>query len=247
MGSIGKNKNIEVKYSEGLIQEALRHNFLSPSSIKYLTENLLIYNWESDMLKITKSGYVYEFEIKISKADFKNDFKNKKKKHLILENSQNTNKPNYFYYVVPDGLIDENDIPEYAGLIYVHSTIIGNSKQWFSFEEIKKAPKLHNEKINEESLNLTDKFYYNYRHWKQKHETDLISYKTRLDEVKTAEGKTYKYTLPEAMDEISRLNEEVKMCREIAENWKKIAQQEISMQRKLARKLLEMGITYNEQ
>ena len=84
MGSIGVKNKEEIKYSEESIQRALRHNFLSPSSVKYFTENLKIYNWESDTIKFTNSGYVYEFEIKISKTDFKNDFKNKKKNLVMV-------------------------------------------------------------------------------------------------------------------------------------------------------------------
>ena len=59
MGSIGnrnKTDKEEIKWSEELIQQQLRHNFLSPSSVKYFTENLNVYDWESDVLKITKSG-----------------------------------------------------------------------------------------------------------------------------------------------------------------------------------------------
>ena len=166
MGSIGnrnKTNKEEIKWSEELIQQQLRYNFLSPSSVKYFTENLNVYDWESDVLKITKSGYAYEFEIKISRGDFKNDFKHKKKKHLLLENKENSSKmPNYFYYVVPEGLVTEDEVPEYAGLIYVHATIIGNSRVYYQFQEIKTAPKLHSNKIDENNLKLIDKFYYNY-------------------------------------------------------------------------------------
>lgn len=250
MGSIGnrnKTDKEEIKWSEELIQQQLRYSFLSPNSVKYFTENLNVYDWESDVLKITKSGYAYEFEIKISRGDFKNDFKHKKKKHLLLENKENKSKmPNYFYYVVPEDLITEDEVPEYAGLIYVHATIIGNSRVYYQFQEIKAAPKLHTNKIDENNLNLIDKFYYNYIHWKHKHERDIIEYKEQLDKYRTSEGKTYKYTLPQAMEEISRLEKESKMWCEDAENWRKIAQEEIRIQRRLTRKLVELGVTDKE-
>lgn len=250
MGSIGnrnKTDKEEIKWSEELIQQQLRYNFLSPSSVKYFTENLNVYDWESDVLKITKSGYAYEFEIKISRGDFKNDFKHKKKKHLLLENKENKAKmPNYFYYVVPEGLITEEEVPEYAGLIYVHATVIGNSRVYYQFQEIKTAPKLHGNKIDENNLNLIDKFYYNYIHWKHKHEKDLIEYKEQLEKHRSFEGKTYKYTLPQAMDEIVRLEKESKMWCEDAENWRKLAQEQIRIQRRLTRKLVELGVTDKE-
>ena len=250
MGSIGNRNKTDkevIKWSEELIQQQLRYNFLSPSSVKYFTENLNVYDWESDVLKITRSGYAYEFEIKISRGDFKNDFKHKKKKHLLLENKENSSKmPNYFYYVVPEGLVTEDEVPEYAGLIYVHATIIGNSRVYYQFQEIKAAPKLHGNKIDENNLKLIDKFYYNYIHWKHKHEKDIIEYKEQLEKYRSSEGKTYKYTLPQAMEEISRLEKESKMWCENAENWRKLAQEEIRIQRRLTRKLVELGVTDKE-
>lgn len=250
MGKIGsKDKETlkEIKWSEELIQQQLRYSFLSPNSVKYFMENLNVYSWESDVLKITKSGYAYEFEIKISRTDFKNDFKHKKKKHTLLESKVSSSKiPNYFYYVVPEGLVSEDEIPEYAGLIYVHATVIGNSRVYCQFQEIKKAPKLHSNKIDEISLNLIDKFYYNYIHWKHKHERDIVEYKELLDKHYIFEGEKYKYTLPQAMDEISRLKKESKMWRDEAENWRKLAQEEIHIQRMFQKKLKELGVTNEE-
>ena len=61
-----------------------------------------------------------------------------------------------------------------------------------------------------------------------------------------AEGKTYKYTLPQAIEEISRLEKESKMWCEDAENWRKLAQEQIRIQRRLTRKLVELGVTDKE-
>lgn len=244
MGSIGVKNKEEIKYSEESIQRALRHSFLSPSSVRYLTENLNVFEWESDVLKFTKSGYVYEFEIKISRADFKNDFKNKKKKHTLLEdkNSENSKRPNYFYYVVPKDMIDVEDVPDYAGLLYVFPHSFGT----FSFIEVKKEPSLHKNKFDFDNSNLMDKFYYNYIHWKQKHETDLIEYKERLDEVKTVDGKKYNYTLPQAVKRIEELEKNMENYQEMADNWKSLAQEEIRIQRRFQKKLKELGVTNEE-
>jgi len=99
---------------------------------------------ETDLLTITNANYIYSFEIKISKADFKNDFKNKKYKHSRLKESKTVTKttglPNYFYFVVPEGLIDLRSIPAYAGLIYIN----GNDE----IEIKKKAPRLHTKKCS---------------------------------------------------------------------------------------------------
>lgn len=243
MGSIGrKNKNIEIKYSEKLIQQYLRYNFLSPSSVNYMLENLKVYNWESDFLKITKSGYVYEFEIKISRADFKNDFKNKKDKHSLLENKDiQDNKPNYFYYIVPENLITESDVPEYAGLIYFDVTMIHDNIPWYSLREIKPAPKLHNQKFDVAKYNLIEKFYYNYRHWKLKHENDLEKYNKFLIESKTFDDKVYKYSLPEANDKIKQLNEIIQNKTNDLDMWKKMYHHENGLVKRLSKELNNIG------
>lgn len=48
----------------------------------YVLTNSYIFGWESDYFGITKgTGYAYEIEVKISKSDFRADFKNKTEKH----------------------------------------------------------------------------------------------------------------------------------------------------------------------
>lgn len=189
----------KIEFTEHSIQQAL-HSFFNPNSVKYEMNNLYVFNWESDKLIITRSGLTYEFEIKISRSDFKNDFKHKVDKHTILSSSFDGNKymplfweyfeknkhkyptvelweehcrntgynknyftdhykrPNYFYYAVPDGLIDVSEVSQYAGLIYVGE--LGG------FTIVKKAPKLHEEKYSEYQLNLAEKFYYNMVNWR---------------------------------------------------------------------------------
>lgn len=243
MGSIGNRNKIKIEYSEHLIQKALRYEFLSPNSVKYFTENLNIYNWESDVLKITKSNYSYEFEIKISRSDFKNDFKHKKNKHIILENKEDVNKPNYFYYVVPTDLIKVDEMPDYAGLIYVKGVVFGTNIRYY-FTEIKKAPKLHKEKLDINELNLVDKFYYNYIHWKHKHEKDLNEYKTLLNESKTVDGKQYQYTLPQASEMIHAYKEKLEETVFQSESWKNMFYYEQGLVRRLMLELKEHGIDY---
>lgn len=129
-----------------------------------IVPNSYIYDWESDMLAINKiNGYVTEYEIKISRSDFKNDFTKSKKHQLISDTySYNFNSkfvPNYFYYVTPPGLIDKIELPDYAGLIE-----IGIMKPRI----VKKAPKLHKLKAVEVDIkleyNLLKKLYYKF--WK---------------------------------------------------------------------------------
>ena len=102
---------------------------------------------ECDVISISKSDYIYEYEVKISKSDFKRDFIKKKHSNIINEKFTKTIKgdinfiiPNYFNYVVPRDLISIDDIPEYAGLIYFNEDM--------TFDIIKKAPLLHKTKAS---------------------------------------------------------------------------------------------------
>ena len=182
----------EQKYTEKFIQERL-NGFFANGSIRYNVDNLYVFGWESDKLLWTKSGNIYEFEIKISRADFKNDFKHKPEKHIIIgydfnkellkayeqdlfakeyerhqwlgeeevrkrynaeKTAKGRKKPNFFYYAVPKGLIDVEDVPEYAGLIWIDGDFLTIQK---------KAPCLHKEKYTDAQLGLSEKFYYNWQ------------------------------------------------------------------------------------
>lgn len=221
MGVLGdRNKPKEkTEHTEKSIQKLLREHFMSPNSMKYRIENLKVYSWESDSLSITKSGYVYECEIKISRADFFND-KKKERKHQILEGTYQLRKwdktypdrPNYFYYVVPEDLISPDEIPPYAGLIYI-------TEVWPYVKIMVSAPQITKEKIDEEKLNLKDKFYYNYISWKYKaeeeYENTIENLKKELHATKYDEdGKYHKYTILEAekrmkgFESLAKINEE---------------------------------------
>ena len=131
---------------------------------------------ECDVLSVTKSDYICEYEIKISKSDFKADFKKDKHK-LITEKKFNETvtlkkagnrifempnpyyAPNYFYFVVPENLIKIEEVPEYAGLVYVKGYIEKSTSPLptkmsniLSFEIIKKAPLLHKSKASNDFI-----------------------------------------------------------------------------------------------
>jgi len=148
--------------------------------------NVYLYSWESDFISVTRSGYIHEFEIKCSKADYHKDHKNKQEKHCVLARGYRElnfwekksiannvplfnqdkltsdkkilkNRPNYFWYVCPPDIITE--IPDYAGLMYIRglNTVI------------KKAPKLHNTKITDyQKLKLLASMYH--RYWQMRYD-----------------------------------------------------------------------------
>ena len=216
MGSINRKKT---QWTEDLIIEKLSNNLLSSSAIRYLMNNLYVFSnsWESDYLSLTNSGYFYEGEVKISKSDFKTDFK-KEKKHLILESNFNKTQtdnnlcPHYFFYAVPEGLIDVSEVPEYAGLIYMIDV-------YPYYKWVKKAPLLHKGKYNDIDLKLQDKFYYNMINWKRKalkeYPNQINQMKKLLKESKTDEnGKTFQYTLSEYDNLIQIKDDEINYLKE---------------------------------
>lgn len=202
------------KWTEELIIDKLTQHLFSSSTTRYFLNNLYVFpSWESDFLTLTKSGYFYEGEVKISRSDFKADFK-KETKHLILEDSFNNKMPensllcpHYHFYAVPEGLIKADEIPEYSGLIYM-------VEYYPYYKWVKKPPLLHKVKYDDNVLNLQDKFYYNMVSWKNRalkdYKDKIEEYKNLLNESKTDEnGKKYKYTLSEYDDLLVRKNEEI--------------------------------------
>ena len=148
-----------IKYTEESIRRVLNRWYLS--NPHYLTHNLYVFGWESDYLAQTRSGYWYEVEIKISLADFKNDF-GKAEKHRVLAYGYNRPRPHYFSYCVPQSLVEkvEGLVPSYAGLYAVD--------EYGQLILVKAPPKLHTEKYTDEQLKLAEKFYYNWVEEKRK-------------------------------------------------------------------------------
>lgn len=261
MGKIGvKNKKEvinNVKWSEELIQRTARRSVLSPSSIKYCIENLYVYKWESDLLLISKSDYAYEVEAKISRSDFKNDFKHKVDKHTLMEEktsilSSNIDNlgsklPNYFYYAVPENLIAVEEVPEYAGLIYVSPTVenpdVDNDWYWKA-RVIKEAPLIHKDKF---SISLQDKFYYAYRNWKDRYFNDLRQYRMDIEHYKTVDGKTYKMHPDEMEKEIEYLKDAIKIKEKVLDEGYDNLKVLITENRKLKRLLKENNIETNKE
>ena len=114
---------------------------------------------EADVFGINRSGYMYEYEIKCSRGDFKADFRNKHYKHLKLagakcthdydewKNGKRTGRQihrigaaNRFYFACEPGLLTKDDIPPYAGLVYIENG---------ELREVKPAPFIHKEKAND--------------------------------------------------------------------------------------------------
>jgi len=128
---------------------------------KYRIYNAFVYDWESDFWFLNRTGYGVEIEIKTSHEDFKRDF-NKIQKHSVLKNGfyfrpefdspvNVSRRPNKFYYCCPEWVIKIDEVPDYAGLMWVGPN--GNIRT------IKEAPFLHKEKQKYEPV-LCLKYYH---------------------------------------------------------------------------------------
>lgn len=191
------------EWSEQSIQKVLNEKYMPRA--KYVINNLFVFQGESDYLAMTLSGYWYECEIKISLADFKNDFAHKAEKHLILARGFDSHgkikpRPHFFSYAVPEPLVEKVVplLPQYAGLIAITAN---------GFLIMKKAPVLlHRRKYTIEELRLTDKFYYGWVSYKDKYNNfskELAKYRAELNsikaEFKAVTGQTYKSYLKDAL------------------------------------------------
>lgn len=174
------------QYTELSIQAGLRNLMSQP---EFFLCNMYVFTWESDVLILTKSHYWYEIEIKVSRADFKNDLKHKSKKHNTLSDADATDKPNYFCYAVPEGLISPEEVPPYAGLIYMHGS---------RPEIIKRPQKLHNEKMRTDRIGFTllSKFYYHMEAAKNQY----ARAKREAENLREPYRKGYREGMTKAMD-----------------------------------------------
>jgi len=113
--------------------------------------------YEMDLFRLTNTEYVIEYEIKISRSDFFNDFKKNtrvylsgsydyqtKLKHDMIANGEG--KCNRFFFVVPKDLVSINEVPEHCGLIYYNESSDFYGNKYSNLTMVKNAPILHKNK-----------------------------------------------------------------------------------------------------
>lgn len=74
---------------------------------------------QQDLISVTGRGFLIEYEVKVSRSDYKRDAK--KGKAFAYDNVDlyAEHLPNQFFYVCPEGLIKPKELPTYAGLYYI--------------------------------------------------------------------------------------------------------------------------------
>jgi hypothetical protein len=140
--------------------------------------NFVLNNWtppgwfECDVFEVTKAGFFREYEIKISRSDFKADGSKShsggawdtvdgrlkwipkvgETKHQRLARGD-VKGPSRFYFVTPAGLLKGEEIPAWAGHIEWHEP---EQQPWHthkprtSITVVKEAPVLHRSKFQPE-------------------------------------------------------------------------------------------------
>ena len=105
-------------------------------------------------------------------------------------------RPNYFYYACPEGIISPDEVPDFAGLLYI--TDDGY------FRGIKSAPQLHNDKHTFSAEYLRDKYYWAMWNWIQRH------WRKSVKDISAQTKKAYEKSLDDAAERISDLENEIR-------------------------------------
>ena len=156
--------------NEHSIQNAL-FSWLQAKKHVLITPNVGLFGrYESDLISVTASGFVYEFEIKTSRADYMAEFRRKKRKHIYLSGGATFQKytPNSFYFVFPETVFtgwNNQEVPVYAGVL-----LIGKGG---TVKQLKNAKRLHNLKATERELSYLSRGLM-FRYWSSRLEKGRV-------------------------------------------------------------------------
>ena len=91
--------------------------------------DLFLPRTESDFVAVKASGKVYEYEIKVTRSDWKAE-QRKRRWHVYTESEEVRKydrvylrghkrfvRPDYFYMITPSMLIDPDELPDWCGLM----------------------------------------------------------------------------------------------------------------------------------
>lgn len=156
-----KTKKLTEKRVQKIIWDSLQKN-----SYMVMIPNFYgAFGWEADVCGLTYSGYLHEFEIKLTPEDLAHD-KSKYKKMVRLKAAYMSGGddrflvPRHFYYVCTFWP-NVGSIPDFAGAIVV-------DKETHELKKIRNAPALPGKKANNEQIRkmLTS---FCHRYWKVKY------------------------------------------------------------------------------
>lgn len=178
MGIKGNRNTQPEKITANNIINGFCSNILRTRRNNKVYPNTYISSWECDVLEITKAGYSHEYEVKISRSDFKADFSKQKRGKSKYDILQTGERVNYFSYICPPELISPDEVPTWAGLIYAqpYTAYLFNRKTYdtteavrIEFKIIKPPIKLSTNKINNVILQkINECIYYRFHELRTK-------------------------------------------------------------------------------
>jgi len=131
-----------------------------------------VLGWEADMLVVTRALLAHEFEIKLTRADFRADMGKEKWAHfqafragsMVLQvdrygfSARVLRPANYFWYVCPPDLLVTADVPTFAGLAYATRD---------GLRTMKKPERLHREKLSQSQVMQITRAM-SFRYWQRR-------------------------------------------------------------------------------
>lgn len=127
---------------------------------------------ECDLFLVrNKSRIGHEYEIKLSRADFRKDFVKTVRvgrqdygKHELLQDKTCMHKPNRFSFVLTEQLAAQVEVPKYAGLV-----IVTPGTMFAHLRVVKQAPLLHSVPVSARQLERMRLAGY-YRFWNERND-----------------------------------------------------------------------------
>lgn len=103
-------------------------------------------DWEADILIVNAEGFSHEIEIKLSKSDFKNDFK---KSYTNVNTGEKFLKHdkiccgdyicNAFSFLLPMGMVDHSLIPDHCGIIEFYHNVDSWATEFYTIRSPKRV------------------------------------------------------------------------------------------------------------
>lgn len=148
--------------------------------IKHMTfPNILFYPWESDILALTDDNRMFEYEVKLTLADYRQDAKKVRKHETLVVRGQPC--PNRFCYLLPRDLVSNKiTLPDYAGLWSFDTRHDYPS----NFRQEKRGPLLHQQTVDVNDLHRLFASVY-HRYWQVRRDVSVL-------ESYLQEGKNWK-------------------------------------------------------
>lgn len=120
--------------------------------------NIHMWRFESDFLGVSKTQYLFDYEIKLSRSDFRADFSKigYVTGHGAMEHGREMSRhefllsgkgPNRFYYVFPEGMLADDEVPSWCGIIVVKEVKTYSGRTVIRPSKKREAKLLHKNKL----------------------------------------------------------------------------------------------------